>query len=1008
MAEYTYTRSLINDFNNDLNSIILIDEITDYAGFDPNVIRVDRLGDEIYIVFDVELTFAEELILDNIIANHGFETLIATTTVDVIGPRPTMGQVLVALDGSNSSWQFADHDLLLNFVPSEHIDHSSVSISAGTGLSGGGDLTTTRTLSLDIPGLTALTTPDYAADYISIYDASATTHKKLLLGSIDISELSGYESSEHIDHASISIFTGSGLTGGGDLTTSRTINLDYPSLIQDSSPSAVDYIATYEVSTSKHKKIQICDIDHDVLANFVANEHINHSSVSILSGIGLTGGGDLTATRTLAINIPGLTQDSSPNAADYLVTYDASASTHKKIQICDIDHDVLANFVANEHVNHASVSITAGTGLTGGGDLTTTRTLSLNVNGLTADASPDYSADYIPTYDASASTHKKLLLGNIALSSLSGYVANQHIDHSTVSVTAGTGLTGGGNITATRTIALDINGLTTDASPDTASDFIPTFDASTTSQKKILMSSINHNALTNYVANQHIDHSTVSVFTGSGLTGGGTIAASRTIDMNYPTLVTDSSPDTTADFISTYDTSASKHRKILLSSINHNALTNYVANQHIDHSTVSVTAGTGLTGGGNISATRTIALDINGLTTDSLPDTASDFIPTFDASTSTQKKILMSSINHNALTNYVANQHIDHTTVSIFTGSGLTGGGTIAASRTIDMNYPTLIQDSAPSATDYIATYDVSASKHKKIQICDIDHDVLANFVANEHINHSSVSITAGTGLTGGGDLTATRTLAINVNGLTTDASPDTTADFIPTYDASAATHKKVLLSSINHDALTNFVANEHIDHSSVSITAGTGLTGGGTIASTRTLSMDINGLTVDASPDTSADYIASYDVSAATHKKILLSTLLSSPCGGVIKDIKYASSVATITTTTATYATVNGMSLTTSNSESLSYFIFFNSTFQISSASRQIDIAIYVNGVILPESRRLTTIASANSPIPISTMGYQSSIGNNVSITVEWKRGSSSATASMFERNMFIVGVKM
>lgn len=42
-------------------------------------------------------------------------------------------------------------------------------------------------------------------------------------------------------------------------------------------------------------------IDHDATTNFVANEHINHSSVSIASGNGLTGGGDITTTRTLAV-----------------------------------------------------------------------------------------------------------------------------------------------------------------------------------------------------------------------------------------------------------------------------------------------------------------------------------------------------------------------------------------------------------------------------------------------------------------------------------------------------------------------------------------------------------------------------------------------------------------------------------------------------------------------------------------------------------------------------------
>jgi len=53
---------------------------------------------------------------------------------------------------------------------------------------------------------------------------------------------------------------------------------------------------------------------------------------------------------------------------------------------------------------------------------------------------------------------------------------------------------------------------------------------------------------------------------------------------------------------------------------------------------------------------------------------------------------------------------------------------------------------------------------------------------------------------------------------------------------------------TIDHDTLANFVANEHIDHSSVSITAGDGLTGGGTIASTRTVAVGAGtGITVNA-----------------------------------------------------------------------------------------------------------------------------------------------------------------
>ena len=43
----------------------------------------------------------------------------------------------------------------------------------------------------------------------------------------------------------------------------------------------------------------------------------------------------------------------------------------------------------------------------------------------------------------------------------------------------------------------------------------------------------------------------------------------------------------------------------------------------------------------------------------------------------------------------------------------------------------------------------------------DIVHDDLSGFVADEHVAHTGVTITAGDGLTGGGDISATRTLNV-------------------------------------------------------------------------------------------------------------------------------------------------------------------------------------------------------------------------------------------------------
>jgi hypothetical protein len=80
--------------------------------------------------------------------------------------------------------------------------------------------------------------------------------------------------------------------------------------------------------------------------------------------------------------------------------------------------------------------------------------------------------------------------------------------------------------------------------------------------------------------------------------------------------------------------------------------------------------------------------------------------------------------------------------------------------------------------------------------------------------------------------------------------------------------------TAINHNSLQNFDSNQHIDHSSVSIIAGEGMSGGGTITTTRTLNLDINGLTMETSPDGANDYLAIYDSSAGNHKKVLLENI--------------------------------------------------------------------------------------------------------------------------------------
>jgi len=76
------------------------------------------------------------------------------------------------------------------------------------------------------------------------------------------------------------------------------------------------------------------------------------------------------------------------------------------------------------------------------------------------------------------------------------------------------------------------------------------------------------------------------------------------------------------------------------------------------------------------------------------------------------------------------------------------------------------------------------SSRHESGGLDEIDHDLLLNYIANEHIDHSTVSISAGTHLTGGGDLTASRTLNVDETGIDAtnlDGSSGSSGQFLQT-----------------------------------------------------------------------------------------------------------------------------------------------------------------------------------------------------------------------------------
>jgi hypothetical protein len=205
-----------------------------------------------------------------------------------------------------------------------------------------------------------------------------------------------------------------GLQGGvagqyNHLTNAEVGNIHEPVTVSDT--VSVDLTLTGQQISAD---VLPAGVDHDALLNFVANEHIDHSVVNINAGGILSGGGDITTSRTITLNHSDVDHNQTTNTHNLTTDIDHNSLTNTHNLTTDIDHDQLTNYVSNEHIDHSAVQIatTAATsGLTGGGDITATRNLSVDINGTTAETVND-NADKILIWDNTASALKSQTRAN--------------------------------------------------------------------------------------------------------------------------------------------------------------------------------------------------------------------------------------------------------------------------------------------------------------------------------------------------------------------------------------------------------------------------------------------------------------------------------------------------------------------------------------------------------------------------------------------------------------------
>jgi hypothetical protein len=519
--------------------------------------------------YDIEFTLGSSIVTDtelNIITGSGNAAIFGNNTNF---DSASVGQILAK--GASGQLEYINQINIDGYV------YQTRQIIAGVGLSGGGDLSANRTISIQ-PGLL----DGYALD-------SDITNLQNQINIID-NALDGYATSSYVNSQdniikssldgyalrTRQVNTGTGLSGGGDLTSNRTISIATGYLDGYALKSNLDGYATLAYVNNQDNIIRTA-LDGYVLQTRQIN-----------TGSGLSGGGNLTSNRTISLQqglLDGYARNSNLDGyiSGVIVRENSGSNIGTQPRLNFIEGSNISMTIANDPGNNEiditinatgiggstdgyvfqTRQIIAGTGLSGGGDLSANRTISIQSGLLDGYVrGPVSSTDNaIARFDL---TTGKLIqnsgvivddsnnlsgIGNITLSGTVDGIDVSTIPSTyalqTTTISAGSGLSGGGNLSTSRTISIQ-QGLLDGYLKNIDGYVSQTRQVNTgvglsgggdlTSNRTI---SIATGYLDGYARNISLDGyvpTSRQIIAGSGLSGGGNLTTNRTISIQQGLL----------------------------------------------------------------------------------------------------------------------------------------------------------------------------------------------------------------------------------------------------------------------------------------------------------------------------------------------------------------------------------------------------------------------------------------------------------------------------------------
>ena len=539
---------------------------------------------------------------------------------------------------------------------------------------------------------------------------------------IDIHSLSGYVANEHIDHSSVTLTAGDGLSGGGDITTSRSFAVD-STVVRTTGTQTVNGAKTFGDDIIISGNLTINGTQTTVSTETLAIE----DNIIVLNN-GTSG----TPSENAGIQVD------RGSSSDVFLNWDESndkwqftndGSTYYNMLT---ESDVEGFFSVSDAGGDGSLSYSAGvftyTGpsasevrahFSGGtGIAISSGSVSVDLSELTDMTAAMAGTDEFIVLDAGADRRKAANeIGLSIFNNDAGFTTNVG---DITGVTAGTGLTGGG---ASGSVTLNVSGLT--VSELAAGSLTTSVESFADNDTTLMTSAAINDRIESFGYTTNVGDIT-GVTAGNGLTGGGSSGA---VTLN---AVGGYGITVNADDIEL----ANSDVRGLFSGgtgITYDSGTGAISLTDTGYVT-GVTAGTGLTGGGT---SGTVTLNVN---TGAVSNGAST-IPTGD-----QVYDFVTGLGYSTTTGTV-------TSVAVSAGTGLSGGGTVTSSGTIslalDLSEFTDMTAAVDGSQDELILLDNGAERRKlisEITISDFNNDV--GWTTNVG---DITAVTAGSYLTGGG-----------------------------------------------------------------------------------------------------------------------------------------------------------------------------------------------------------------------------------------------------------------